>query len=709
MRMILIPWILLLSSCSSSPSSPQFPKETGGDSANIAAPAPPVWSAPRLLRLQREAESRLRAEVRPKNCETWLKELTRLPHVAGTRRNQELSRWLANTLRQFGCQVEVHTYEVLLPFPLQVRVEMTAPTAYSATLREESLELDLDTAHRTILPFNAFTPDCDITAPVIYANYARREDFEQLRDLGIDCGGKIVLARYGRIYRGAKAKIAEEFGAAGLILYSDPADDGFVKGDVYPHGRFRPSSAVERGSILDISTCPGDPGTPGRPSLPGAEQLTFDQMSSLPSLPTTCISQDDARPILENLGGSGVPEGWQGGVPTTYHLGEDGTVRLRLQLEMDYRLRRIQNITATLTGLRAPDEVILVGNHRDAWTHGAMDPGSGTAVVLEAARVLAQAASRGQTLDRTVRFAFWDAEEFGIIGSTEYGEQFAEDLQKNCVAYINMDTAVSGSKLWMSGTPHLKSFAAEVLSSIPGEEQGRSLKDMMRDKQGAFRFGTLGSGSDYTVFLAHLGIDCLDLASGGATGVYHSVYDTYVFMKRFVDPGFRHHGRMAGTLLTLLSRLGRSQVLPLRFQDMADYVRASAEKLEQEDASLDLGEFVALSERIRKAGASIQQQVQGLVQKDMPLGLQLDLNRRLMGLSRRLLLKDGLARRPWYRHIFFAPHPDKGYGSDVLPGIRDALRTGDHALAQKEARRALAALTDYVRGLEELELFLSGK
>ncbi len=658
-------------------------------------------------RQQLEAEDLLRRRVDASRCQEFLKELTRLPHLAGSKRNAQLAEYLVNTLQRFGYRIERHKYDVLLPYPVQVQVEMVEPAAFSASLREKPLELDLDTRAEAVLPYNAYSPDCDITAPVVYVNYGRREDFEQLKSLGIECRGKIVMARYGHIYRGAKASLANQYGALGLLLYSDPADDGFVKGDPYPHGRFRPASAVERGSILDISTYPGDPGTPGTASLPGSDQLTFDEMKSLPNIPTTCLSQEDARPMLENMKGQVVPKGWQGGIAITYHLGNLDTVRVRLHLEMDYSLRRIENITASLTGLRCPDEVILTGNHRDAWVHGAIDPGSGTAVLLEAARVLADANAAGQGLDRTVRFGFWDAEEFGMIGSTEYGEQFAKQLTEECVAYINVDSAVSGSKLRVAGVPSLATFANDVFASIPKETGNGHLIDDMRNGDRKLKYGSLGSGSDYAVFLEHLGIDCLDIASGGSHGVYHSTYDTYVFAKRFADPGFINHKIMAQVVATTVSRLGRARILPFDFARAGEHLTEVKERMEAKNTSLDLSEIAELAQQIANTGRGINESIAKLTTREISLELRLQLNRKIFQAGRKLLLPEGLKARPWYRHALFAPHPDKGYGTEDLPPITDALLIDDRDQAQDGATRLVAVLRGYLRELQSLQLLLN--
>lgn len=654
----------------------------------------------------RQIEELLRKNITASGCEEFLKELTKAPHVAGSKRNAQLAEYLVNTLRRFGYQVKRHKYEVLLPYPIQVQVEMVEPAAFSASLREEPLELDLDTQARSVFPYNAYSPDCDLTAPVIYVNYGRREDFERLAAMGIDCRGKIAMARYGHIFRGTKVKLATEFGAVGMILYSDPADDGFVQGDAYPHGKFRPATAVERGSILDISAYPGDPGTPGKPSLPGSEQLDFDQMKSLPNLPTTCLSQADARPLLENMGGKSVPDGWQGGVPITYHLGNEQKVQVRMYLEMDYSLRQIENITASLTGLRCPDEVIIIGNHRDAWVHGAVDPGSGTAALLEAARVLADANANGQGLDRTIRFAFWDAEEFGMIGSTEYGEQFAEELTRDCVAYLNVDAAVSGPDLRIAGVPTLYNFCEDVLSSIADPLQGKTLADTMRQADGNIPFGVLGSGSDYTVFLDHLGIDCLDVSSSGPYGVYHSGYDTYVYMKRFGDPGFKHHKKVAEVIATMVNRLASARTLPFDFSRLGEYLVGTKERMEKKHSNLDLSELGELAQSMVALGATINDELAKVSEQPISLESRLAINGRIFRAGRKLLIAGGLPSRPWYRHSLFAPDPDHGYGTMDLPTISGPLAMKDKKAAQDGASKLIGALRDYLNELDALRQFL---
>ncbi|MCA9321782.1 MAG: M28 family peptidase, partial [Planctomycetes bacterium] len=570
--------------------------------------------------------------------------------------------------------------------------EMVAPFAYAAELREAGTERDSDTLNRDALPpFLAYSPDGLITAPLVYANYGRREDLEALVARGIGLRGAMLLVRYGQIFRGSKVRLAEEFGAVGVLIYSDPADDGFARGEVYPDGPFRPATAVERGSILYLFEYPGDPGTPGRPSLAGAEQLTYDAMGSLPGIPAMCLSHADARPFLESLAGPTVPKGWQGGLPFTYHLGGEGRVRVQLQIESDYRLRRIRNVEGLWPGLQFPDEEIIIGNHRDAWVHGAVDPGTGTAVTLEAARLIAERARAGEPPQRSVRVCFWDGEEFGLLGSTEYGEQFAERLQRGTALYLNLDVAVSGDELRAAGVPVLEAPLRAILAQGGPEFALRS------------DYGDLGSGSDYTVFLDHLGIPSLDLGSSGPQGVYHSGYDTFGFVKRHIDPDFSRHARMAGIVAEVAQTFSRVALLPYDFAATGQAVRRHAMAVEGAHPQLDLAEIKELGSQIETLGAKIAEaRLQAESGAALPLERLLAINHRQIAAERALLLPDGLPGRPWYRHALWAPARDLGYGAAPLPPLSDAAMSGDRAQILEGAALLARALRAHLAALESV-------
>ncbi len=687
--------------------TPATPR-VGGDTPRDEAPAPRAAGSLSST-LPPDQESRARARVSPKRLSTFLRELAARPHPASSDGSREQARYLAAQLESWGYQVERQGFEVLLPFPRRIRVEMLAPFAYSCGLREQPVDEDADTFSKNVLPpYNAYSPEADLTAPVVYAFLGRREDYEALKQQGVPLDGALALVRYGRSFRGSKVKIAEEFGLAGVLLYSDPADDGFARGDVYPKGPYRPATGVQRGSILYLFEYPGDPGTPGRPARPGAEQLPYGEMKSLPTIPCTCLSAEDARPLLENLKGPVAPRAWRGALPFTYHVGGRGDVKVRLVIRNDEALRPIENIIATWVGLEHPDEEILLGNHRDAWVFGAHDAGSGTAVLLEVARVFADAVRKGRAPARTVRFCFWDAEEFGLIGSTEYGESRPAELTSKAVAYINLDAAVSGGNLRVAGSPSLRSLMKDVFASCRNEKRQPVLSEVL-DENGAFTWGRLGSGSDFTVFLDHLGIPSVDLASTGPQGVYHSLYDTYGFMKRFGDPGFQRHTVVARLALTTLLRLAYSKGSPLSFGGTGRLVDEDARALETRHPNLDLGEIREIGRDIGSLGRNIDDLRARLESEGALSPARRKILRGLAIAARKaLLVTEGLPGRPWYRHILFAPSRDKGYGAAPLPAVNDALARGDRRAVEKGAALTAERLRTHRAVLREILATLQG-
>lgn len=653
-----------------------------------------------------ERERAAMEKVSAANCDEYLKRLTAAPHVAGTDADRRTADYVAQQFKSWGYAVDIAEYHVLLPYPKEIVVELTAPVAFVAALRETPIEADIDTSTKeAIAPFNAFSPDGDVSGPLVYANYGRREDFEELAKAGILVHGAIVIVRYGGVYRGVKTAVAAEYGAAGLLIYSDPADDGFKKGDVYPKGPWRPAGAVQRGSILAIAEYPGDPGTPGRPSTADAVHLRYGEMTSLPAIPTTCLSYEDAEPILKNLDGPTAPAEWQGGLPLSYHLG-GGLARARLKVECDWRLRRIWNTVATWAGLEYPDEVLLVGNHRDAWVHGAVDPGSGTAVVMEAARVLAESARAGRGPKRTVKFATWDAEEFGIIGSTEWGEENAVELGRSAVAYLNFDAAVSGGNLGLGGSPALKRTVREVLASLPSPKGALNRLAELQNDASDFPFGSLGSGSDYAVFVNHIGIPAVDLSSGGDYGVYHSLYDTYVWMRKFGDKTFTHHRDMARLAAALISRIANATVLPYDYAAVGERIDADAMVLEKKFPELDLAEVKKLAGDIRLVGDQVNVARERALEGSLALDRALKINAAFIAAEKKLLLPGGLKTRPWYRHILHAPHRDKGYGAASLPPLEDLMDRRDRDGTQTEAGRVIDALRALRDHLDAIRLML---
>ncbi len=511
--------------------------------------------------------------------------------------------------------------------------------------------------------------------------------------------------------------LAQAHGAAGVIIYSDPIDDGYFQGDAYPKGSYRPETAVQRGSIELMFKYPGDPTTPGVPSLPSlrdSERVPPEQALNLPAIPATPLSSADASPILRELGGPVSPREWQGALPFTYHVGP-GAAKVRLHLTQDYRLRTIWNVIGTLRGAQYPEQWVIAGNHRDAWVFGAADPGSGTAAMLEAVHGLGELLKAGWHPRRTVVLASWDAEEQGLIGSTEYAEQYAAEL-RNAVAYFNMDIGVSGPNFGASTVPSLKNFLVEISRAVPSPGGG-TVFDSWKDSQllwhtgqsespevtaaswragngGAdIMVGELGSGSDYTAFLQHLGVPATDVGSSGPNGVYHSVFDNLAWFKKFVDPAFVYEQQMARIFGLEILRMAQADLLPLDYQEYAvqikSYLEAAKRKAATQtnwDVPPDFASALQANARFLASAKAIQSA------SEQPKGDAMAINKRLQSAERALLLPEGLPGRPWFKHAIYAPGEYSGYQAVTLPGVNDAIDRGDRAETERQLKRLTQAL-----------------
>src|SRR6266850_5982907 len=530
---------------------------------------------------QTRAEEVFLATPTPRKAEEWLRQLTEEPHVAGTENDRVLAEMVRDRLKEYGFQVETRTYQVLLNYPKRVSLRMLQPSTQELSLFEEGYSSDKDSFSRDAFPgFHGYGASGAASGQVVYVNYGTDEDFRELEDLGVRVRGRIVLVRYGKVFRGLKVKEAQARGAAGVIIYSDPADDGYMKGDVYPDGPMRPASALQRGSVQFLSMGPGDPSTPGYPSTKGAKRVGREQMNGIPKIPSLPLSYGEASKILKALAGDRVPDDWQGGLPFAYHLGP-GPAEVEMSVEMDYAIRPLYDVIATLPGTAEPDRLVVLGNHRDAWTYGAVDPNSGTASFLETARGLAAALKGGWKPRRTILLASWDGEEYGLLGSTEWVEDRVQALQQNAVAYINLDSSVTGGDLEVSGIPSLRDLIVEAAGDLAEPRHGGSVLDAWRSRKQRewarseppcpaeagvsfdLQLEALGSGSDYTAFADHAGIASLDFSFEGAYGVYHSVYDDLFWMEKFGDPEFLYHA-VASRLYGLLAmRLAGAEIVPL--------------------------------------------------------------------------------------------------------------------------------------------------
>jgi N-acetylated-alpha-linked acidic dipeptidase len=635
------------------------------------------------------------------------------PHLAGTPRDRELAEWTRDRFREYGLEeVDITTHEVLLPWPQEVSVEMTAPRAWRASMREDPIAGDpySQAAPEELgIPYHAYSASGDVTAPVVYAGSGNPEDYDWLATQGIDVRGKIALVRYSvpYSYRGFKALTAQQRGAAAILIYSDPADDGYGKGKVYPDGPWGPESHIQRGGIVYDFLVPGDPLTPGWASTPGARRIPAAEAVSLPRIVSAPLSYKDARVILESLTGPEVPQPWRGALPLTYRAGP-GRATVHMRVRIDDRVRPIWTVTGIIRGSQRPDEVVIVGNHRDAWVYGGVDPSSGSAALMELAKTLGDLKRGGWRPFRSILFASWDAEEFTLTSSTEWGEQHEAWLRRDAVAYLNVDSAVSGPNLAVSAVPALNPLieAAATVVRDPASRltlAGRA-RDRARRERGSLPTGSadgmidnrLGSGSDYTVFLNHLGVPVADLSFDGPYGVYHSMYDNHHWVATIGDPGFRYHVALVQLWGLVALRLAQADVVPLDYVPYADRIDEFAQEVtrrwrsmprtEPDDPLADLPRIVA---EMRTAASAFNTRRQEALRTQDARELE-RLNRLMLSVERALLDPAGIPIRPWYRHLIYAPKPT--YAPEVLPAVAEAIDAKNGGSVKTQADRLAAAL-----------------
>jgi len=680
---------------------------------------------------ERRLEAKLRRIPDPAHAERDLRHLTSEPHMAGTEASRRVAEWLRDEYRSFGFEAEIVSYSVWMPQPREVKLELTQPETKTLASPEQPIDVDKDTYdNRAVVAFNSYSPSADVSAPVVYLNYGTRSDYEQLARLGVSVEGKIVIARYGRGYRGIKLKLAEEHRALAVILYSDPQDDGAVAGPTYPNGPWRPGSGIQRGSVMYTQIYPGDPLTPGVAATPSAKRLLPADAVNLPRIPALPISAEDAAVILRNLGGAQAPTDWQGGLPLSYHVGP-GDAEVHLKLLMDYQQRPLYDVIARLRGSQ-DGEWIILGNHHDAWVYGAADPGSGTASLLEAARALGVLARSGWKPRRTLVICQWDGEEEGLLGSTEWVEGNAAELQQKAIAYINTDVGVAGSNFEASAVPSLKDLVRDVTRDVEDPQTGQSVEQawvhsieqqqknpsdtrrqaLPRDPSGKVPLGALGSGSDFSAFLDHAGIPSVDLGFTGPYGVYHSIYDDFYWMKHFGDPTFSYHVTLAQILATVALRLDEADLLPFNYPAYALEIEHAATDAFTRTTNLnDQDALEATLDAAAHLSASAHRASEALhAISDVPLdpAIASDINHALAAVERALLAPNGLTGRPWFKHTIFAPGSYDGYAATPIPGENDALARNDSATLDREADalsqallRASAALDDIARMARE--------
>jgi N-acetylated-alpha-linked acidic dipeptidase len=654
------------------------------------------------LAAQESLENRLRRYPSAERIQADHRILTAQPHVAGTPRDRELAEWTAAEWRKAGLEdVRIVEHQVLLPFAEEVSVEMLAPTSWRATLREEPIAGDKDTLADVGITYHAYSASGQVTAPIVYAGSGNPADYDWLAARGIDIKGKIALVRYSvpYSYRGFKALTAQKRGAAGIIIYSDPADDGYGRGKVYPDGPWGPASHIQRGGIVYDFMVPGDPLTPGWASVAGARRIKAADAESLPSIVSVPMSHKEARVLLETLAGPETPREWKGGLPIPYRAGPGATVRITVR--NDDKVRPIWTVTGKITGRTEPDRWVVVGNHRDAWVYGGVDPSSGSASMMELARTLGALVKDGLRPRRTIVFASWDAEEWTLTSSTEWGEQFEPELREKAVAYINVDSSASGPNFTAAAVPALNQFIAEAAGAVQDPVSNVPLTDAWKTRsmreRGSLPTGAgedlvnnrLGSGSDYTVFLNFVGVPIVDMAFDGPYGVYHSMYDNHQWVSRIGDPGFRYHTAMTRLWAVMATRMANADALPLDYQPYAERVREFLADVERRWPEKRFDMARSANERFASAATSAASRVSAALAANDRAALD-QLNRALMRAERGLLDMQGIPGRPWYRHQIYAPKYT--YAPEVLPGLAEAIEAKDAVRVNEQEKRLAAAL-----------------
>jgi N-acetylated-alpha-linked acidic dipeptidase len=647
--------------------------------------------------------------------------MTAEPHHVGSPYEITLADYVADQMTAAGLESTKYEYSVLVPWPGPRTIEVVAPDPVKLDVEEETLRGDKWAAMPGILPaYNAYSPSGDVTAEVVYVNFGVPADYETLAKLGVDVKGKIVLARYGGSWRGIKPKVAAEHGAVGCIIYSDPHEDGYFQGDIYPDGPWRGWGMIQRGSVMDMPRYPGDPSTPDRPSRPGVERIPTDRITTFSPIPVQPMSYRDASQILQRLKGAVTPGEWRGSLPMTYHAGP-GPAKVHMRLQMDYGQRRLINVVGKLTGSVEPDEWIIVGSHRDAWVFGASDSVSGHVSMMAAARAFGELAKKGWKPRRSILFVSWDGEEPGLLGSTEWVEDLATDLKAHAAVYVNRDAGAGGPTFNSSAVHSLKPFLYEAAKSIPAGTKALTLYDtwLQRTRDQAPRdgkapsapaVGALGSGSDYTAFLDHIGVASADvgLSGAGGDGTYHSTYDHPGWFKKYIDPDFRYSVLASQMTGVTLLRLADAELLPLDYesygQQILDYVKEieqEAVKASPEKAkTVDFDGLAAAATAFAKSGARLRARGDSLLAGPADPKALAELNRRLMMAEREFIEPAGLPDRPWYKHVIYAPGLYTGYGVKTIPGVREAIDAGNFPRAAEQAQVVVRALKRATKVLE---------
>jgi N-acetylated-alpha-linked acidic dipeptidase len=652
------------------------------------------------------------------------------PHVAGSARNNELARYIADQWRQEGLEdVIIRRYDVYGSNPKFTSLEMVAPVHYRAVLREMPVPGDSDLKNKSISSaWSGMSASGEVTAPLVYAHSGNPEDYGLLRKQGIDVKGKVVLVRYSNpySYRGFKALTAEREGAAAILIYSDPAEDGFKKGKVVPNGPWGPEYHIQRGAITYDFMVPGDPLTPGWASVPGAKRIPVEQAVSIPKIMALPLSWHDAKPLLAQMDGPVAPDDWQGGLPIKYHLGGK-RVRVHVKIEMDNSTQPYYVVEGRIRGAQLPDEWIVLGNHRDAWVFGGVDPSSGTAAMMELTRALGKLAKQGMRPRRTIVVCSWDGEEVGLTGSTEWGEQFADELREKAVAYINVDEATSGPNFHGQAVASLAPMLVESAHSLQ-DPSGKSLYEAWKESSARERHESeepavsdlrvtdsnladtrIGSGSDHTVFLNFVGMPVLGLQFDGPFGVYHSAYDDFFWMNHFGDPGYRYHTLMTQLWGVLALRLADADLLPFDFASYAANIRQFVNELTKgkDMSQLDLKPVLDAVDGFEAAGKRLDiSETRALASGTIDSKLAAMINHGSMQVERNWVNPDGIPGRPWFKHILYGARFT--YAHLELPGLTEAVEKQDWTTAKRQAEILRQALINNTNLVDQLNFALNG-
>jgi len=676
---------------------------------------------PNRVAAERRWEEQFRAVPDPKSAREHLRRLTIEPHIAGTKEDYDTAVYVRDQLRSYGLSAELREYEVWLNYPNSPStLELITTKRQPLSTREAVVPGDPTSSNPKITPlFNGYSASGDVTAPVVYANYGLPGDYEELKKAGVDVKGKIVIVRYGNSFRGVKAKVAEDQGAVGCIIYSDPEDDGYMQGDVYPKGPWRPVASGQRGSVQFLFDYPGDPLTPGKPAIPGVQRLKPGEATDLTRIPVQPIAYDVAKTILSQLKGPVRPaRGFQGGLPFAYHIGGTNDVKLRLKTDMDYKLRKIWDVITRIDGNEEKDRWVILGNHRDAWVFGAVDPNSGTSAMLEAGRGFGALLKQGWKPRRTIILCSWDAEEYGLVGSTEWAEEFADDLREKAVAYLNLDAAVSGPHFGASSVPSLWKLLRATTRDIKDPKTGKSVYQQWQDRahenrpEGEqhppeARIAALGSGSDYTPFLQHLGVPSTDMGFNGDYGVYHSAYDSFYWMDHFGDPDFKYHVAAAQLWGTLAMRLADADGLSFDYTDYAGQIRdyfteaIRLARIRNLAGSLDDKSMTSAIDDLAKEAERVEKNRQEAVRNSDRERLT-KINDAIIQAERQFIDAGGLRGRAWYKHQIYAPGIYTGYAAQPLTDFRQALDDRNATNAKESLVKIVEAIKRVTRTLKSV-------